>query len=525
MSGPEFLEVKPKEIKKYEKIDERKDHTKEEISFWEPVEIVEKKGKGTSIKEDESNEFIEVPLKPEETEIKESEKIISLDEEKPRKIGVLKDLDSVDEKTAGLLYKNGYETIEALTNATIIELTKIKGIKRKTAKSIKKELNKKNKLPKKKWELIEKKEGPADEELPQWKTADFEFEEIIEKETKIEDEEKPEEGNYYCSECGVKIDKITNFCPECGHKIISDNEKQEEELPVFKQIEEVELKEEHVKKEEIATEESKKIEEMKNDIQEKTEEINKKEQIINDLKNTLKEKQKELENRDKEIKIQVFKDLESVDEKTAILLCHNGYETIETLTNATITELTKIKGIKRKTANAIKNELEKKHEWIQEEKKIAMIDETKEDEFKDIKSIDEKIARILRENGIDSIDALRNLNIKDLTKIRGIKRKIAKQIKHEIEKIPVCLEPTELEQEWEPIEEEIQAPKAKNKKGFSHGQYILYEKEMDTKSGKKKIVRFFSKSEPEDGKPIKLPKGYEVKENKKTGYPYLKKKK
>ena len=154
-----------------------------------------------------------------------------------------------------------------------------------------------------------------------------------------------------------------------------------------------------------------------------------------------------------------------------------------------------------------------------------MIDETKEDEFKDIKSIDEKIARLLRENGIDSIDALRNLNIKDLTKIRGIKRKIAKQIKHEIEKIPVCLEPAELEQEWEPIEEEIQAPKAKNIKGFSHGEYILYEKEMDTKSGKKKIVRFFSKSEPEDGKPIKLPKGYEVKENKKTGYPYLKKKK
>ena len=42
--------------------------------------------------------------------------------------------------------------------------------------------------------------------------------------------------------------------------------------------------------------------------------------------------------------------------------------------------------------------------------------------------------------------------------------------------------------------------------------------------GKTRIVRFFSKTEPDEGEPIELPKEYEVKENKKTGVPYIKKK-
>jgi hypothetical protein len=60
---------------------------------------------------------------------------------------------------------------------------------------------------------------------------------------------------------------------------------------------------------------------------------------------------------------------------------------------------------------------------------------------------------------------------------------------------------------------------------FRHGDYSLYKKEIKTKSGKKRIVRFFSKAEPDEGKPIELPKGYQVKLNKKTGLPYLKRKK
>ncbi|KYK28492.1 hypothetical protein AYK20_00950 [Thermoplasmatales archaeon SG8-52-1] len=521
VSGPEFLEVKPKEITKSEKIEEPKVIEKEEISFWEPVEVIDKKSEDKSPKE-KPVDFIEVSEKPDEVVHEEPQKVEILDEEKTRKIDVFKDFSNIDDKTAILLYNNGYTTIDELNTATIKDLTKIKGIKRKTAKNIKKELEKKTKQQKEKWEIVEEKKPLIEEDLPQWKDAEFEFEEIKEYkvETKeIEDKQKPEITDFYCSQCGLKIKEMVNFCPECGHNIKTDYEKnKKEKLPVFEQIKPVEIKEEPI--------ESKEIDDMKNDLQNKTEEINNKDQTIKELQTALRIKEKELENKDKEIKFQVFKELESIDDKTAILLYKNGYSTIDALTTATLKDLTKIKGIKKKTAKAIIKEMEKKHEWIQDDTKVAQIDKIKEDEFKDIKSIDEKIGRLLRENGINSIDDLRNLNIKDLTKIRGIKRKVAKQIKHEIEKIPLCLELKEIEEEWEPIDEaKISKSKVKKIKGFKHGDYILYEKEMDTKSGKKKIVRYFSKSEPEDGKPIKLPKGYEVKENKKTGYPYLKKKK
>ena len=524
VSGPEFVEVKPKEITKNEKIEEQKVIEKEEISIWEPVEVIEKKGEDKSLKE-EPTDFIEVPVKPDETIIEEPEKPEILVEEKTRKNDVFKDFSSIDEKTAILLYNNGYKTIDALKTAKIKDLTKIKGIKRKKAKTIKIEIEKKTKKPEGKWEVIEEKKPVIESDLPQWKDADFEIEEIKEEKVetkKIKDKEKPETADYYCPQCGHEIKNKVNFCPECGNNIITDFKKnKEEKLPVFEQVKQDEFKEEP-----IESEKSKEIEEMKIDLHEKTEEINSKDQTIKELQTALREKEKELENKDKEIKIQVFNNIKSIDDKIAMLLFNNGYNTIDALTNATIKDLTKIKGIKKKTAKAIIKEMEKKHEWIQDDAKIVSKDIIKEDEFKNIKIIDEKIARLLRENGINSIDELRNLNINDLIKIRGIKRKIAKQIKHEIENIPVCLELKEMEEEWEPIEDtKISNLKVKKTKGFRHGDYILYEKEMDTKSGKKKIVRYFSKSEPEDGKPIKLPKDYEVKENKKTGYPYLKKKK
>ena len=82
------------------------------------------------------------------------------------------------------------------------------------------------------------------------------------------------------------------------------------------------------------------------------------------------------------------------------------------------------------------------------------------------------------------------------------------------------------EDEWDAFDDEkISDWKMKEIKGFRHGDYTLFEKHIDTESGGKKTVRFFSKAQPEDGEPIELPKGYEVKENKKTGVPYLKKKK
>ena len=53
----------------------------------------------------------------------------------------------------------------------------------------------------------------------------------------------------------------------------------------------------------------------------------------------------------------------------------------------------------------------------------------------------------------------------------------------------------------------------------------LYRKEIVLQSNKKRIIHFFSKDKPEDGETVELPEGYEVNTNKKTGVPYISRKK
>ncbi len=60
-------------------------------------------------------------------------------------------------------------------------------------------------------------------------------------------------------------------------------------------------------------------------------------------------------------------------------------------------------------------------------------DDNESDAFKDFKSIDENIANLLYENGFTSIESLEEIKVKDLAKIAGIKKKMAKTIKKEIE--------------------------------------------------------------------------------------------
>jgi hypothetical protein len=47
---------------------------------------------------------------------------------------------------------------------------------------------------------------------------------------------------------------------------------------------------------------------------------------------------------------------------------------------------------------------------------------------------------------------------------------------------------------------------------------------MDLGNNKKRIIHFFSKDTPEDSTPSPLPKDYEVRVNKKTVVPYIRKK-
>ena len=59
---------------------------------------------------------------------------------------------------------------------------------------------------------------------------------------------------------------------------------------------------------------------------------------------------------------------------------------------------------------------------------------------------------------------------------------------------------------------------------FYYKGYTLYQKEMDLGNNKKRIIHFFSKDIPEDSTPSPLPKDYDIRVNKKTGVPYIRKK-
>ncbi|MDG6218672.1 MAG: hypothetical protein QCI00_04445 [Candidatus Thermoplasmatota archaeon] len=66
--------------------------------------------------------------------------------------------------------------------------------------------------------------------------------------------------------------------------------------------------------------------------------------------------------------------------------------------------------------------------------------------------------------------------------------------------------------------------KISEKTGFQYGNYTLYQKTIIITDDDKRTIHFFAKEAPETGKPAMLPKDYEVKINRKTGVPYIRKK-
>ena len=460
---------------------------KKESKDLESVEFEELEEEKEDIGFEKLSEAQETPF---EKEFKEED--IELDFTK--KIETFRDYQSINEETAIILYNNGYTTTELLRGASLKDLKKIKGIKRKTAKKIKKEIDSK-----------------IEEELI---AKPIEVWEIPESEIK---EEKHE-----------------------------DLEERKEELcePIEKDIKYIEM--------------------------EPVEEIQLEKELPIKVEESIEEQNK---------KIEAFKDYKSINQETAVLLYDNGYTTTEFLKDANLKDLKKIKGIKRKTAKKIKKEIDSK---IEEEE--LSIFEGEEEVFKDIKSINRKIAKLLLENGVNSIDLLKKMTIKDLTNIRGVRKKIAKKIKKEItllsettekQKIPKSVKPkkqiakkhkktkiplkkkiskkdkkeiTKLQEitkkptitkSLKPkkqiakkhkktktaVKKKISKNGKKESKGVKRKGYTLYEKKIKTKSGKKTTLRFFSKEKPKGAKPIEIPKNFKILINKKTGVPYLKKKK
>ena len=60
---------------------------------------------------------------------------------------------------------------------------------------------------------------------------------------------------------------------------------------------------------------------------------------------------------------------------------------------------------------------------------------------------------------------------------------------------------------------------------YCYGEYTLYTRDVELRSGRTQTIYFFSKKLPEHGVPCCKPAGFTVGINPKTGMPYLKKKK
>jgi len=607
---------------------------KEETEEWSiPEEKTSETQVWESIEEEPDEKgFIAIEESPSDQEI---EKPVINEEEKKE---IFRDIKSIDDKTAILLFDNGYKNVDSINKASFKELTKIKGIKKKTAKKIKNELEKPKEIPvaipidvkkekkdkfvKIKEELdnskkklssiskdlnnkektIQKLQNELDEkikDLETKKTEVYNKDEEIKllqnqaEQSKQELESGLQELNKNQEEMDLIEKELENKKLELDSKDTEIEKRDEEIIDLQNKLKEKSLKLE--KEDQELNNKEEEIEEIKSNLLTKTEQLDEKNRIIKELQSELEAEHKDFKRKEKEFKIKIFKDIKSIDENTAIILFDNEITSIEELKTIPQKNLSKIKGIKRKKVKEIIKELEKKsdkklpieietglkkkqndyfvdkkvvttdlkmkeekiptkyadeennitkEEAVDVDKKIAdefslvVIDE---DIFENIKSIDSKTSKLLRDNGISTVDELKDTSLKDLTKIKGIRRRLAKKIKKEVNSLKEEVKSIETEKSFEKVEEAtakedeaeweyydedlVSESKKEELKGFRHGDYGLYEKEIKTKSGSKRKVRFFSKAEPEHAKPIELPKGYEVKKNKMTGLPYLRKKK
>lgn len=162
--------------------------------------------------------------------------------------------------------------------------------------------------------------------------------------------------------------------------------------------------------------------------------------------------------------------------------------------------------------------------------------------FKGIKSINVKTAELLYKNGYFSIENLKDATIDDLVRIHGMKRKLAKQIKKEIEEhttqpdaaefLPVkqkTLKKKESKKPLDSAEWESSISKEKGYKSYTseictYKGYTLNRRETRRSDGEKTTTYYFTKKKSNRGHPCRLPDGYRIVLNKKTGIPYLKKK-
>ena len=138
--------------------------------------------------------------------------------------------------------------------------------------------------------------------------------------------------------------------------------------------------------------------------------------------------------------------------------------------------------------------------------------------FASVNHINQDTAVLLYDQGIKTIDELKQTSLESLKDIDGISVEQAERIFYEVNKDQENKSSDVLESK-----EKHSSKKTVNKKPYRHGAYALYKKEISIGNDNTRVVRFFSKEPPEDSQPSPLPSGYEVKINRKTGVPFIKK--
>jgi len=162
--------------------------------------------------------------------------------------------------------------------------------------------------------------------------------------------------------------------------------------------------------------------------------------------------------------------------------------------------------------------------------------------FTGIKCIDDTTAELLYKHGYFSIENLHDTTVDDLAQIPGINRKLARQIKKEIDEqviktetpefIPKKHKKTQKKEkkkpahttEWEPSVSRKKQQKASSLPICRYKGYTLYRRKTKRQDGKKSRFHYFAKRKSVKGSPAPLPEGYRIVINKKNGVPYLKKK-
>ena len=164
----------------------------------------------------------------------------------------------------------------------------------------------------------------------------------------------------------------------------------------------------------------------------------------------------------------------------------------------------------------------------------------------EVKGVGKKKAEILYNQGFTSPKKILEAKPEELTKVKGISRRLAERLKKEAMEIPPKMaaefdqmyvfdeetshEKAEVEKqiaektvefkeeipEWvtldkAPVDEELPEWKAMEEEGYRYEDYVLYKVEKSTLKGKKKTSYVFSKKPVKDGVPSKLPSGYVVK--------------